>query len=316
MNERSPKITISIVTLDRRDVLEMCLWHLYETSDDSERDIWIWDNGSSDDTSAFLGTLVGWPGVRVFRSPTNVGGGPPRRSMIPFIRTPYLFTLDDDCWIITRGWVSAAVSALEFEPSIGQLVMPQGYVHPTSNYGIVHTQLEKPFFRVPYILPRSRIETYPEGGKSEPWFLGAETEADYEVKRVGEGRVAFPPSGGSQFRFACPGGCSIWRTDDVRSVLNLEANPEAHPTEDLRTAWGFKFQERGLCEAVLLDYGLCHMSPAPLWYIGRNETYWEHRADIAESIYGRSADTQRSWLKAAREASGWGRSLEDPDVLR
>ncbi|MDO8630128.1 MAG: hypothetical protein Q7R41_06505, partial [Phycisphaerales bacterium] len=63
-----PKITITIVTMNRREILEKTLYYLYETSDDSERDIFIWDNASTDDTPDFLGTMVGWPGVRVFRS--------------------------------------------------------------------------------------------------------------------------------------------------------------------------------------------------------------------------------------------------------
>ena len=70
-----PLLTILIATLDRRDILEKTLWHIYETSTDEERDLWIWDNASQDDTADFLGTMVGWPGVRVFRSKVGLGAG-------------------------------------------------------------------------------------------------------------------------------------------------------------------------------------------------------------------------------------------------
>lgn len=319
---RSPRLTITIVTLNRRDMLEKTLWYIYETTSDDDRDIWIWDNGSTDDTPDFLGTLNGWPGVRVFRSKTNDGCVPPRKRMLPHIKTPYFFALDDDIWVITKGWVKAIVEALDNEPTLVQLMIPQEFVHGTSNYGIIHAKLDRPFFRVPYFLPES--STPPKGWPDGVYqgiinHLAGPTphlekvilpNEGYDVVFAGNQTVAVPRTG-TQLPFACPGGCSAWRTADI---LPLVQNDERHNTVDLREAWSFPLQKNGRREGCLLGYGVHHPSPGPLWYLGRGEVYWEQRCNIAREIYGRSDEEQRSWLENARKSSGWGSPLEDPDV--
>jgi len=80
------KITILILTGGRRHCLEQCLSCIYETSDDSEREIIIWDNASEDDTQDFLGSLMDYPGIRAIRSEENVPA-------MPFIYMLKLLTL-------------------------------------------------------------------------------------------------------------------------------------------------------------------------------------------------------------------------------
>ena len=118
-----PQVTILIVTMDRRDLLELTLWYIYETSTDEERNIWIWDNGSHDDTPAFLGSMAGWPGVRCFRSETNLGLVGGRKRMLPYVETPYVFTLDDDMWPLNKGWAGGVGRAMVADPSIYQLAL-------------------------------------------------------------------------------------------------------------------------------------------------------------------------------------------------
>lgn len=311
-----PPLTILLVTMNRRDLLEIALWFIYETSNANERDLWIWDNASEDDTSDFLGTLVGWPGVRVFRSRENLGLVGPRKRMLPYIKTPYVFTLDDDVWIMSRGWASAVARVLDGDHSIGQLALAQGDVHSTNGYGVVHEKLDRPFFRVPPIWPRSKrtseeVLRDPLPGHVDlhgrpPSMVGS------HVGHVG-GEQVFLPSKGTQLPFAVSGSCAAWRTADL---LPLIEKTERHPVIDLREAWGFSLQERlGRREGLLPAYGMYHPCPGPLWHLGRGEKHWETRCQMAKAVYGRSAEEQRSWLERAREGSGWGRSLEDPSVL-
>lgn len=297
--------------MNRRDLLEMTLWYIYETSTAEERNIWIWDNASEDDTSDFLGTMVGWPGVRVFRSRENLGLAEPRRRMLPRVQTPYIHTLDDDVWIINRGWASASVRALEADPSIHQLML-QGYpderAQAVNDYGVGHVRLDQPFFRVPPIQPQlSKIE----GGR------GVDLSPGMRVEDAGGEKIVVPANG-AQLPCAISGSCSAWRTSDV---ISLPLVKERHPVVDLREAWGFPLQRQRLAEqrasreATLLGYGMFHPCPGPLWHLGRGERHWQTRCDMAEAIYGRSGEEQRSWLENARAASGWGRALEDPDSV-
>lgn len=298
----SPPLTILIVTMDRRDILEKTLWYIYETSTDEERNIWIWDNASTDDTPDFLGTMVGWPGVRVFRSKADLGISAPRRRMLRAVETPYIFTLDDDMWPLNRGWASGISRVLEFDPSVGQIALGP-FPHPYNDYGISHTKLDRPFFRVPPILPEGKADTGRASSRTVP--------AGSVVADVA-GETYCVPASGTQLPFSCTGGAAGWRAADIREIV--ENLPTHHPVADLREAWSFPLQKKkGLREATAIGYGMLHPSPGPLWHLGRGEKYWEERCRFASAIYGRSAETQRGWLENTKKACGWGQRLDDPD---
>lgn len=295
----TPLITIMIVTMDRRDILEKTLWYIYETSDDTERDIFIWDNASTDDTPDFLGTMVGWPGVRVFRSKVDLGVAGPRRRMLPIVRTPYVFTLDDDMWLLNKGWATGVSRVLEHDPTIHQVAVGPCYERH-NDYGIAHKNLDRPFFRVPPILPGPK-------GRTD------EAEAPPETKIVDvAGEKLVVPLDGPQLPFACSGGSAAWRTADVMHFIH---NTDKHPVVDLRESWGMTQYGRGTHEATIIGYGMLHPSPGPLWHLGHGEKYWEERCRFAPAVYNRSGETQREWLEVARKACGWGQLLDDPDEV-
>lgn len=306
----APQITILITTLNRRDLLEKTLWHIYETSSDDERNIWIWDNASTDDTPDFLGTMVGWPGVRVFRSKTNVGLVNSKSRMLKAVETPYIFSLDDDIWLLNQGWVRGVVRALDGDSSIIQIGFGSAY-HETNNYGIAHTKLDRPFFRVPPYLPG------PKGGTE-----GAVPPAGSKIIDVNGETVIVPT--GETMPFPISGSASAWRVSDLRSISHdevastaedvLVGNVTGNSLADLTTTWGMPLMKRGGRQATIVGYGMLHPCPGPLWHLGRYEKYWETRCILAQQYYGRPGDEQRRWLEVTREALGWGRALEDPEV--
>ena len=293
-----PQLTILIVTLNRRDILEKTLWHIYETSTDEERNIWIWDNASTDDTADFLGTMVGWPGVRVFRSKVGVGNAASRTKMMAVVDTPYVFTLDDDWWLLNRGWASGVCRVLAGDPSIHQVALGP-FPHPTSDYGISHTKLDRPFFRIPPHLPgpKANIE-------------GVEGPAGTKVVRI-DGEAVIVPESGPQLPFSCSAGAAAWRVADIKPLLHGQDKFVV----DLRETWGFPQYACGTRESTIIGYGAHHPSPGPLWHLGRGETYWEERCRFAQEVYGRSGEQQHAWLEVARKESGWGRPLDDPDEV-
>ena len=302
----APPLTILISTLNRREILEKTLWYAYETCDIGvEANLWVWDNASSDDTPDFLGTLRGWPGVRCFRSPVGVGIAGSRARMLPAVESPYILTLDDDVWLLNKGWASAVCRVLAGDPTICQVALGPYPTGPSSDFGIAHEKLDRPFFRVPPIQPGPKADVSQPSSRAAP--------ANSEVICVDGEYVTVPtPERGTQLPFSCSAAAAAFRTVDV---LPLSRRPTKHPVVDLREAWSFPLQrERGMRESTIVGYGMTHPSPGPLWHLGRCEAYWEERCRFAEEVYGRSAETQRSWLENARKASGWGQALEDPDA--
>lgn len=299
------RMTIMIVTMNRREILEKTLHYLYETTDDSERDLLIWDNASTDDTPDFLGTMVGWPGVRVFRSKADLGVAGPRKRMLPSINTPYIFTLDDDVWMISKGWASAVVRALDADQSIHQLIVQQGFVHSTNNFGTAHEILGRPFFRVPLVPAQ---DPGPEMDISQKGWLSP----DVDLIQAG-GETLLVPLHGKQLPFAASGGAAAWRT---ANILSLSPRQERHIVCDLRESWGFPLMEaNGTREAMIFRYGAFHPCPGALWHLGHGEGYWAERVKHSQAIYNRSAEEQKRWLETARAAVGWGRPLDDPDQV-
>ena len=306
-------ITILLVTMNRRDLLEMTLWYLYETSGVEERNLWIWDNASTDDTPDFLGSLVGRPGVRCFRSKENVGLVGAHKRMVPHVKTPYFLTLDDDVWITNKGWASACARVLGASSSIHQLMLqghPDALARAANDYGVGHTDLDRPFFRVPPVWPGPKMEM--DFTVASLLEHGVDLGNGMRVEEIGGEGVVVPVSG-SQLPCPISGSCSAWRTEDVAPLVLRESR---HPVVDLREAWGEPLQQRRSSrEGTLLGYGMFHPCPGPLWHLGRGEVYWKTKCDMAEAIYGRTSEEQRSWLERSREASGWGQPLESPEAL-
>lgn len=120
------KITILIITGGRRRCLEQCLSCIYETSDDSEREIIIWDNASEDDTQEFLGSLMGYPGIRAIRSDKNIPQMP-FVYMLKLVKTKYTLTMDDDTWLVTKGWAKAIMERMEKDPELVAVRFPKAY---------------------------------------------------------------------------------------------------------------------------------------------------------------------------------------------
>lgn len=308
-----PRMTIMIVTMNRREFLEKTLWYIYETSDDSERDIFIWDNASTDDTEAFLGTMVGWPGVRVFRSNVDLGVAGPRKKMISAVKTPYVFTLDDDVWMINKGWAGACSRVLDATHDIHQLTVHQGYVHSTNNLGSAHRILARPFFWVPLFQPLPagpRVSVTLPTGQTGTTFVSV---GDETVIAPTGTPTADDPRNGLQLPFAASGGAAAWRTDDV---LALVPSQDRHLVCDLRESWGFRLMEsKGTREGVIMGYGAFHPCPGALWHLGHGESYWQEKVRHSEAIYNRAAGEQARWLEVARATSGWGQPLEDPNEV-
>lgn len=116
---RDGGIAIVVLTHNRVDLLRKCVENVLLRTSGETREIVIWDNGSTDGTAEYLGSLDD-PRLRVLRSETNVGHNGYARA---FRQTtaPYMVELDDDVVNAPPGWDATLRAAFDRLPSIGFL---------------------------------------------------------------------------------------------------------------------------------------------------------------------------------------------------
>src|SRR6185436_13598613 len=95
-------IAIVVLTHNRVDLLRKCVENVLLRTSDETREIVIWDNGSTDGTPEYLGTLTD-PRLRVLRSETNVGHNGYARAF-RHTSAHYMVELDDDVVSAPPGW--------------------------------------------------------------------------------------------------------------------------------------------------------------------------------------------------------------------
>lgn len=242
--------------------------------------------------------MVGFKGVQVFQSSKNIGTAA-RQRMLKLVKTPYILSLDDDVWLILPKWATAASYIMDHLSSIGTMAIGGCTPTDTSNFGITHTKLEKPFLRFRTIVRTEespRVET-PHPG-TEIYDING-----YQVQlHLDENNPPYPVSG----------LCTIYRTEMARRAVWKSGSGLM---TDMEEHWGRYMVSCGLRTGILLRYGFMHQSPSPLWHLGRYEVYWKKRCEQAPVIYNRSSEEQWSWYERALKASGWGQPLQNADEL-
>jgi len=115
MNSQPPRVTIEIVTWNRKDELFRCLESaLAQTHPHCE--IVVVDNASTDGTSDMV--TREFPTVRLVHAGRNLGCPSARNLGFAHCRGQYIYMLDDDGWL-ERDAVELAVRRAEADPSIG-----------------------------------------------------------------------------------------------------------------------------------------------------------------------------------------------------
>jgi GT2 family glycosyltransferase len=100
-------------------VLEGCLRALLEDTGDTDVEILVVDNASSDDSAQIAERQAAEHGsVRLIRSPTNRGYAGAVNVALPEARGEYMAVLNMDM-VVSRGWLDPLVSLLEANPDAG-----------------------------------------------------------------------------------------------------------------------------------------------------------------------------------------------------
>lgn len=112
----SPAISVVVVNLNRRGLLEPCLDHLWKQTF-SDFEVIVVDNGSTDDSLEFLRS-VREPRLRVVSLPENRGFAGGCNAGIVSASGRYIATLNNDTEADSR-WLQALFEAAESDSSIG-----------------------------------------------------------------------------------------------------------------------------------------------------------------------------------------------------
>ncbi len=119
MTTADATIAVVVLTHNRVHLLQKCVENVLLRTSPATREIIIWDNASTDGTSAYLESLSD-PRIRVIRHPENIGQNGYARA---FARTTsdYLVEVDDDIIDAPTAWDATLLDAFERLPDIGFL---------------------------------------------------------------------------------------------------------------------------------------------------------------------------------------------------
>jgi GT2 family glycosyltransferase len=112
-------IAVVVLTHQRAHLLRQCVENVLARTSSLTTEIVIWDNGSTDETSAYLGGLTD-ARIRVVHHPENIGQNA-YSDAVALTTAPYIVELDDDMIDAPPEWDRALLEAYRKLPRIGFL---------------------------------------------------------------------------------------------------------------------------------------------------------------------------------------------------
>jgi len=288
---KEPEISVLVVTRNRRNFLDRCLMCLYSTSLSQERKIYVWDNASEDDTSAYLATLKHWDDIVIMRSKVNIGTRA-RQKMLTMIDNPYILTIDDDAWITTPGWAPAMIECFKGDPKIGALMFGRT-ADERNSFGVTWEGIEYKN------LSRPRFKSENLIGAFKPTCEPPNEIHRKMMKKIGNHWI-LPENDKIPISFG--GWCAIWRSDIVKKH---RWKGLSGLMSDMASEWAELVKEQGYYKAVSIEF-LAYHGCGPWWHLVDNgELSWKDKVRESPIIYNRSSEEQQKWYDQAKEWLGW-----------
>lgn len=295
-----PEISVLIVTRNRRNFLDRCLMCIYSTSSLKERKIYVWDNASEDDTSAYLSTLKHWHDIVVMRSNVNIGTRA-RQEMLNTIDSPYILTMDDDAWILTPEWASAMIECFKGDPKLGALMFGRTTDERNSFgvtcQGVEYKNLSRPRFKSENLIGAFKSTIEPPDEKHRKL-----------MKKIGNHWI-LPENNEISIGFG--GWCTIWRSAIVKK--NQWKGKDGTMT-DMATEWHELIKKQDYYSALTIEF-LAYHGCGPWWHLfDYGELSWEDKVRESPIIYTRDSKEQQKWYDDCKKWSGWNSGIPTKQI--
>jgi len=113
-------IAVVVLTHSRVHLLRQCVENVLSKVSSHTREIIIWNNGSTDDTRAYLDSLPPDPRLRIVHHPTNLGQNAYAEAF-GTTTSDYFVKLDDDVIDAPHGWDRTLLESIRRLPQFGLL---------------------------------------------------------------------------------------------------------------------------------------------------------------------------------------------------
>jgi glycosyltransferase involved in cell wall biosynthesis len=294
MDQKNKKISVLIITRNRRDFLDRCLMCLYETSTSEERHIYVWDNASEDDTPDYLATLKNWPDITIFRSEKNIGMEG-RWKMIKMINSPYLLTLDDDAFITTKGWANLT-KCFEADEKLGAICFSRA-TDERNNFGVTWEGVDYNSLSKPRFFSENMVNVFK--GVPEP-----PDEKHRNLMKNLDGHWILPEN--KEINILFGGFCTLWRTDIVK---RKKWQGKYGIMTDMAAEYRYVTEMYGLYVSITIEYVAYHACGCWWHMMCHGELSWADKVRESPIIYNRPGSEQQKWLDQCKEWSGWGSGI-------
>ncbi len=153
-----PDVSVIIVNLNTRDLLETCLESLYRGSAPLRMEVFVVDNGSKDGSAEMVRRR--FPETQLLLNATNEGFARPNNAAIRRSTGRYLFLLNSDT-VVLAGAITTLVAFLDGHPGAGacgpRLRYPDGrQQYSVRGFPTIFTHFCDMFF-LDRLFPRSRV---------------------------------------------------------------------------------------------------------------------------------------------------------------
>jgi GT2 family glycosyltransferase len=153
-------VSLVVLTHSRRHLLQQCVERVLLRTSPATTEIVIWDNGSTDDTAAYLRSLDD-PRIKSVSHPKNIGMNAYPRA-VELTSGEYIVELDDDITDAPAAWDSALLEAFRRLPDMGYLSADLEF--DENDYASRLRHVVRPHLYTEYELNGVRLLEGPTGG--------------------------------------------------------------------------------------------------------------------------------------------------------
>jgi hypothetical protein len=117
MVKKRPDLSIVIVSLNIKDLLEKCLESVFKNKEDIDFEVFVVDNASKDGTDKMVEKK--FPKVKLIKNNKNIGFGPANNIAMKKGRGRYVLLLNPDTEMIQEKILSKMISWMDKHPKVG-----------------------------------------------------------------------------------------------------------------------------------------------------------------------------------------------------